>query len=113
MARSENPDKPAGKLWSKQTVEERVRSALSAQQRLVEEIDPGATFLTHHNAVNNPTRFVYVDLNRHFLHVLETILEERGVRWDGETQRRESGKNGQHQEVGGHAGPVGQGPENR
>lgn len=93
MARAENTDRPAGKLWSKQTVEERVRTALSAQQRLVEEIDPGDTFLTHDNAVNNPTRYIYVDLNRHFLHVLETILEERNVRWDGEPQRREGDQN--------------------
>jgi hypothetical protein len=34
-----------------------------------------------------------VDLNRHFLHVLETILEERNVRWDGEPQRREGDQN--------------------
>lgn len=77
MQRSENTAKPAGKLWSKQTVEERVRSVLSAQQQFVEEIDPGDTFLTHDNAVNNPVRYMQVDLNRHFLHVLETILEER------------------------------------
>ena len=38
------------KLWSQQTVEERVRTALSAQQKTVEELDPGDTFLTLHNA---------------------------------------------------------------
>jgi hypothetical protein len=45
----------------------------------------------------------------------DAIEDLKKARWyiDREIQRRESGKNGQHQEVGGHAGPVGQGPENR
>jgi hypothetical protein len=45
----------------------------------------------------------------------DAIEDLKKARWyiDREIQRRKSGKNGQHQEVGGHAGPVGQGPENR
>ena len=65
------------KLWSQQTVEERVRTVLSAQQKTVEELDPGDTFLTLHNAKNDPVRYMQVDLNRHFLHVLEQILEKQ------------------------------------
>jgi len=64
------------KLWSQQTVEERVRTALSAQQKIVEELDPGDTFLTLYNAKNDPVRYMQVDLNRHFLNILTLILEK-------------------------------------
>lgn len=64
------------KRWSQQTVEERVRNMLKYQQGVVERIDPGDQFLTHHNAVNDPVRYMMVDLNRHFMRVLEQILEE-------------------------------------
>ena len=64
------------KLWSQQTIEERVRTALSAQQKIIEELDPSDTFLTLYNAKNDPVRYMQVDLNRHFLHVLEQILEK-------------------------------------
>lgn len=63
------------KRWSQQTVEERVRTMLQHQRRIVEEQDPGDQFLTHHNAVNDPVRYMMVDLNRHFMRVLEQILE--------------------------------------
>jgi hypothetical protein len=64
------------KLWSKQTIEERVRNTLRHQEELVNRLDPDDQNLTHDNAVNDPVRYVYVDLNRHFLRVLQTIVEE-------------------------------------
>jgi hypothetical protein len=69
-------DNQPKKLWSQQTVEERVRTTLRHQQKIVEGMDPGDQFLTHHNAVNDPVRYMMVDLNRHFMRVLEQILEE-------------------------------------
>ena len=69
-------DSQTKKRWSQQTVEERVRTMLKYQQGIVERIDPGDQFLTHHNAVNDPVRYMMVDLNRHFMRVLEQILEE-------------------------------------
>ena len=64
------------KRWSQQTIEERVRNTLRNQKEIVERMDPDDQFLTHHNAVNDPVRYMMVDLNRHFMRVLEQILEE-------------------------------------
>ena len=63
------------KLWSQQTVEERVRSLIRAQERFVEEIDPGDQFLTHYNFVNKPVDYHIVDLNRDFLRRLQSIVD--------------------------------------
>jgi len=64
------------KLWSKQTIEERVRNVLSNQEKYVESIDPGDQLLTHHTYQNNLPLYVLVDENRHFLRVLQTVVEE-------------------------------------
>ena len=69
-------DTPTKKLWSQQTVEERVRTALRSKKAFIESIDPDDQALTHHNYENNPRLYVLVDENRHFIRILENILEE-------------------------------------
>ena len=69
-------DTPIKKLWSQQTVEERVRTALRSKKAFIESVDPDDQVLTSHNYKNNPRLYVLVDENRHFIRILENILEE-------------------------------------
>ena len=69
-------DTPTKKPWSQQTVEERVRTALRSKKAFIERIDPDDQVLTSHNYKNNPRLYVWVDENRHFIRILENILEE-------------------------------------
>lgn len=72
-----NNDKPIQrKRWPEMTVEERVHHTLLNQRKHVEEIDPGDQFLTHHNFVHDPVNYHIVDLQRHFLRMLELIVED-------------------------------------
>lgn len=64
------------KRWSDMTVEERVRITLANQRKWVERIDPNDQFLTHHNYIHDPVNYNIVDLQRHFLRVLEMIVEK-------------------------------------
>jgi hypothetical protein len=72
------------KLWSQQTVEERVRSLIRAQERFVEEIDPGDQFLTHDNFINDRVNYYIVDLNRDFLRRLQSIVDNPWTPKEGE-----------------------------
>lgn len=63
------------KLWSQQTVEERVYNLISHQEKVVNELDPNDQFLTHDNYMHKPVKYHIVDLNRHFLQVLKSIVD--------------------------------------
>lgn len=64
------------KLWSQQTIEERVRTALRAERMFIERIDPDDQALTQDNYKNNIGLYVLVDEHRQFIRVLENILEK-------------------------------------
>jgi hypothetical protein len=68
---------PIKKPWSKQTVEERVRNLLAHHEEYVEKrLDPGDQLLTEHTYKNNLALYVHVDDQRHFLRLLQSILED-------------------------------------
>ena len=65
------------KRWSQQTVEERVRNTLAHHKEYVEKIlDPGDQLLTEHTYKTNLALYVHVDDQRHFLRLLQSILED-------------------------------------
>ena len=63
------------KPWSQQTIEERVRTVLMAQQAFIDRVDPNDQALTQDNYKNNIGLYVLVDEHRQFIRILETILE--------------------------------------
>lgn len=64
------------KLWSEQTIEERVRTVLRTERAFIERIDPNDQALTQDNYKNNIGLYVLVDEHRQFIRVLENILEK-------------------------------------